>query len=112
MSAGALTQFLVDITRGHRRADFAADAEAVLADAPLSAALREAVRRQDMAALWQAGAHPMALLYFARASGWDNERYYACLAQAQLTPGAGGAPAGATGHAPPRTHPPSAPHAR
>lgn len=71
-----LTQFLVDVTRGHRRDAFRADREAEIAASRLGEALRDAVRREDVAALWAAGAHPMALLYFARACGWTSEAYY------------------------------------
>ena len=104
MSAAALTQFLVDITRGHRKADFAANGEPVLAASPLDERLRDAIRAQDMGALWLAGAHPMALLYFARASGWDNERYYRCLAEAELTRSARAPVAPPPGREPPRRH--------
>lgn len=83
MSAAALSQFLIDVTRGHHAAAFAADAEAVLASSPLNADQQRAIREQDIAALWSAGAHPMALLYFARACGWSGERYYACIEEAQ-----------------------------
>ncbi len=79
-----LTQFLVDITRGPLKQAFAADREAVLAASPLSDTMREAIRSQDVAGLWLAGAHPMALMYFARGAGWDNERYYGCIAEAEL----------------------------
>ena len=90
MSAADLTQFLIDVTRGPRQAEFAADAQRTIDTAPLDAPLREALRAQDMGALWKAGAHPMALLYFARACGWDNPRYYRALQDAQLSPGAPG----------------------
>jgi Aromatic-ring-opening dioxygenase LigAB, LigA subunit len=78
MSA-ALTQFLIDITRGHRAADFVRDREAVIASSNLEEAIRTALREQDVAYLWIAGAHPIALLYFARACGWDQGRYYSCI---------------------------------
>ena len=79
MSAATLTQFLIDVTRGHRKDAFAADPEGVLAASSLDEPLRAAVLAQDIGALWLAGAHPMALMYFARASGWTNERYYRCV---------------------------------
>jgi hypothetical protein len=112
----ALTQVLVDVTRGARRDAFAADPEAIAA-APLAPAVRAALVARDVGALWRAGAHPMALLYFARGLGWDNARYYACLDAAEAAsadatraaPSAGSAPAPP---APSRTRPPSAPHAR
>jgi hypothetical protein len=85
MSAPALTQFLVDITRGHRTSEFAADPEAVLAASPLDDRMRTAIREQDIGTLWRAGAHPMALMYFARGCGWGNERYYRCISKADLT---------------------------
>jgi hypothetical protein len=79
MSAATLTQFLIDVTRGPQREAFAANREPVIAASKLDEVLRAAVRAQDMAALWQAGAHPMALLYFARASGWAADDYYRCI---------------------------------
>ena len=85
MSAAALTQFLLDVTRGHRNEAFAANPEAVLAESSLDASLRAAVLTQEVGELWLAGAHPMALMYFARASGWSNERYYRCVSEAELT---------------------------
>jgi hypothetical protein len=74
-----LTQFLIDVTRGHRAADFARDREAVIASSNLEEGIRTAIRAQDVAYLWIAGAHPMALLYFARVCGWDQMRYYSCI---------------------------------
>jgi hypothetical protein len=112
MSSAALTQLLIDITRGHRRDAFAADPAAALAGAALDDGLRSAVLEQDIATLWRAGAHPMALMYFARASGWANERYYRCLAEAELTKGASAAAAPSGEPAPAQTHRSSAPHAR
>lgn len=79
MTAIALTQFLVDVTRGNRLREFTDDPRAVIESSGLSDDLRTALLRQDMAALWMSGAHPMALLYFARKSGWDNDRYYDCI---------------------------------
>lgn len=84
MSASTLTQFLIDITRGHRKDKFAADSEAVLAASGLDEGLQAAIRSHDVGTLWLAGAHPMALMYYARSLGWDNDRYYACIAQAEL----------------------------
>ena len=114
MKGATLTQFLVDITRGHRKGEFAADADAVLAASPLDEATRAAVRDQDIGALWRAGAHPMALMYFARACGWANDRYYRCVADAEnaLRTGdrAGAAPP--AGPEPSRTRRSSAPHGR
>lgn len=83
MNPAVLSQFLIDITRGPRKSDFMADSEAVLKAAPLDEPTKTAVRNQDLGSLWLAGAHPMALLYFARLCGWDNDRYYLCLSQAQ-----------------------------
>lgn len=105
-SAAMLTQFLIDITRGHRKSEFTADAEGVLAASPLAEPLRRAVREQDVGTLWRAGAHPMALLYFARSCGWQNERYYACLAAAELRKdgAAEAAPSPSPSPALPRTH--------
>ncbi|MEO6743403.1 MAG: hypothetical protein ABIS28_00135 [Caldimonas sp.] len=79
MTAIVLTQFLIDVTRGHRRQAFASDREAVIGQSKLDEGLRTAVRDEDMATLWRAGAHPMALLYFARLSGWAAEDYYRCI---------------------------------
>jgi hypothetical protein len=104
MSAATLTQFLVDVTRGHRQAEFAADAEAVLAASPLDDTLRAAVREQDIGALWRAGAHPMALMYFARSCGWANDRYYRCVAEAGLRTGDRAGAARPAAPAPSRTH--------
>ena len=84
MSAATLTQFLVDITRGHRKSEFVADPEAVLAASALDERTRTAIREQDIGSLWRAGAHPMALMYFARNCGWPNDRYYRCVSEAEL----------------------------
>lgn len=83
MNAAALTQFLIDVTRGAKKAAFQADREAVLKSSALEEEMQAAVRTQDIGALWRAGAHPMALLYFARSCGWSGERYYACITDAQ-----------------------------
>lgn len=83
MNAAVLTQFLIDVTRGGKKAAFQADREAVLKGSALDDAMRAAVRNQDIGALWRAGAHPMALLYFARGCGWSGERYYRCITDAQ-----------------------------
>jgi len=82
MTSVVLTQFLIDVTRGHRRQAFADDREAVIAASKLDERLRTAVRDEDIASLWRAGAHPMALLYFARLSGWAAEDYYRCIGAA------------------------------
>jgi hypothetical protein len=81
-----LTQFLVDVTRGPLLERFAADPEGTLAASALPPALQAAIRAVDIAALWRAGAHPMALLYFARHCGWSGPHYYACVAAADGTP--------------------------
>jgi len=112
MSAAALTQLLVDVTRGHRKDAFAADPASVLAASTLDPRMRAAVLEQDVAALWLAGAHPMALMYFARASGWDNDRYYRCISDAELRKGDSAEAAPTAEPAPSRTHRSSAPHAR
>jgi hypothetical protein len=104
LRASTLTQFLVDITRGHRKNEFTADPELVLGSSLLDNPMKNAVREHDMAALWSAGAHPMALLYFARSCGWDNDRYYRCLSDAELRQAAPVAPAPPSGHEPPQTH--------
>ena len=111
MNAATLTQFLIDITRGHRRDAFAADPAAELSASMLDEPTRAAVLDQDVAALWLAGAHPMALMYFARASGWANERYYRCICDAELTRAGSAAAAPTAGPEPSRTHRWSAPHA-
>ena len=85
MSDLVLTQFLIDVTRGHLAAAFRADPAGVAAASRLPEPLRAAVVAEDIAALWQAGAHPMALLYFSRSCGWDGPRYYACIAAADAT---------------------------
>ena len=79
-----LTQFLIDIVRGGRRSDFESDPDKVIGASSLSPDLQQALRDQDVGALWLAGAHPMALMYFARMLGWSNERYYGCLQEAEV----------------------------
>ncbi len=111
MSAAALTQFLIDITRGDRREAFGADPAAVLSASSLDPTTRAAVLGQDIGALWLAGAHPMALMYYARASGWDNERYCACIAGADLRRAASAEAAPPAEPAPSRTRRSSAPRA-
>lgn len=103
MSSAALTQFLVDVTRGPLKSEFAADSDKVLAASRLDEGLRAAIRAQDVGTLWLAGAHPMALLYYARSIGWDNERYYGCLAQADLRKSGPASSAPPAAPAPPRT---------
>lgn len=83
MNPAVLTQFLIDVTRGGKKAAFQSDRETVLQGSALNDAMRTAVRSQDIGSLWRAGAHPMALLYFARGCGWSGERYYACITDAQ-----------------------------
>lgn len=111
MSAAALTQFLIDITRGHWKDAYAADPGSVLAASTLDESTRKAVFHQDIAALWLGGAHPMALMYFARASGWANDRYYDCIAGAEATRGASAAAAATAPPEPSQKHRSSAPHA-
>lgn len=112
MSPATLTQFLIDIARGHRKEDFANDPLGVITASPLDDATRAALLEQDVGTLWLAGAHPMALLYFARARGWANERYYRCIEQAELRK-SDPKPAGPTAElAPARRRRSSAPHAR
>jgi Aromatic-ring-opening dioxygenase LigAB, LigA subunit len=82
MNSSALTQFLIDVTRGHKADSYVKDPETVLKTSGLANELRTAIEKQDIGALWLAGAHPMALLYFARACGWTSERYYACISDA------------------------------
>ncbi|VIO72941.1 hypothetical protein CI1B_45900 [Bradyrhizobium ivorense] len=79
MSSAALTQFLIDVTRGGQAGAYAKDPAQVLKTSGLTNDLRTAIEKQDIGALWQAGAHPMALLYFARSCGWTSERYYECI---------------------------------
>lgn len=82
MNSPVVTQFLIDVTRGHQVQAYTNDPESVLKASALSDDLRAAIGKQDIRALWLAGAHPMALLYFARACGWTGERYYECIANA------------------------------
>lgn len=82
MNAAALTQFLIDVTRGHQAGAFRENREQVIGASGLPQGIQAALLGQDMALLWKAGAHPMALLYFARACGWDGERYYGCISSA------------------------------
>ena len=111
MSASSLSQFLIDVTRGHRREAFAADPAGALAASSLDVDVRAAILGQDIGALWLAGAHPMALMYFARASGWANDRYYRCISDAELTRAGSAASAEPASSGPSRTHRSSAPHA-
>ena len=111
MSAATLTQFLIDITRGHRKDDFAADPSNVLATSTLDTRMRAAVLERDIAALWLAGAHPMALMYFARTSGWANDRYYRCISDAELRKADSAEAAPTAEPAPSRTHRSRAPRA-
>ncbi len=111
MRAATLTQFLVDITRGRRKSEFATDPRSVLEASALDESTRTAVLGHDIGTLWLAGAHPMALMYFARASGWDNDRYYRCIADAELRRVASGGADPPAGPVPSRTHRSSAPHA-
>lgn len=71
-----LDQFLVDVTRGELASRFACDAASVIADANLPEELKQAVEGKDIAFLFKAGGHPMALLYFARSLGISNDQYY------------------------------------
>jgi Aromatic-ring-opening dioxygenase LigAB, LigA subunit len=79
MSSAALTQFLIDVTRGSQAGAYAKDPASVLRTSGLTSDVRAAIEKQDIGALWQAGAHPMALLYFARSCGWTSEQYYECI---------------------------------
>jgi len=98
-----VTQFLIDITRGHLKDAYAADSERVIAASPLSEGMRAAVRAQDIGALWRAGVSPMALLYFSRAIGWSMERYYTCISEADLKKADQAGPAREVQSAPPQT---------
>jgi len=110
MRGAALTQFLVDVTRGQHKAAFASDPDAVLAASPLEDGLRAAIRAQDIGTLWLAGAHPMALMYFARSCGWANDRYYRCISDAELRRADPAGAARPAGPAPSQTHRPSGRH--
>lgn len=112
MSAAALTQFLIDITRGPLKEAYGTDPRGVLVASPIDEAMRIAVHQQDIAALWLAGAHPMALMYFARTSGWTNERYYRCITDAETTKGAAVEGASTARPAPTQTHRSSVPRDR
>ena len=85
MTAAILTQFLVDVTRGHLKDPFMADREPVVWASMLDDATKGSVLACDIGALWLADAHPMALMYFARQCGWDNDRYYGCIERAEAT---------------------------
>lgn len=84
MRESTVTQFLIDITRGHLKEAYEKNSEDTIAASPLSDAMRAAVREKDIGALWLMGVSPMALLYFSRVVGWSMERYYACIADAEL----------------------------
>lgn len=77
-----LSQFLVDITRGSLKAAFQIDESAVIESTRLPDSIRSALISRDIAALWRAGAHPMALLYYSRLIGCPMDRYYACISGA------------------------------
>ncbi len=104
-----LTQFLIDITRGQWRDAWSADPDSVVANSGLRERLQQAVRQQDIATLWQAGAHPMALLYFSRACGWSMPKYYECISAAR-SPADPGHPAPDAPYEQARTHRSSARH--
>jgi hypothetical protein len=87
MSSLDLTQFLIDVTRGQKAQQYASEPQSVVQTSGLPEDLRAAIEKQDIAALWLAGAHPMALLYFARACGWTGERYYECITNARASAG-------------------------
>lgn len=112
MTNAALTQFLIDVTRGNSKREFMSAPLDVLTASGLPEVLRDAVTRQDIGMLWLAGAHPMALLYFSRTCGWSNERYYLCIENAEATRAAPAAadPGAASGR--PQMHPSIAPHAQ
>lgn len=84
MKEAIVTQFLIDITRGHLKDAYAENRESVIAKAPLPTLMRDAVQSKDVAALWLAGVSPMALLYFSRMEGWSMEQYYRCISEAEL----------------------------
>jgi hypothetical protein len=86
MIDAALTQFLIDVTRGPKTKAFAENREAVVDASGLPKELCRAVKERDIASLWRAGAHPMALLYFSRNCGWSGDRYYECIAAATTPP--------------------------
>lgn len=81
--SGVLDQALYDLTRGALREAFRRDPAAAIAAAGLDGAARDALLARDIEALWQAGAHPMLLLYFARACGIPASDYYARITRAE-----------------------------
>lgn len=83
MKETVVTQFLIDITRGHLKKAYEENSDAVINASPLSDDMRLSIKNQDIARLWLAGVSPMALLYFARLSGWTMDRYYTCLNEAE-----------------------------
>ncbi len=84
MKEAIVTQFLIDITRGHLKGLYSENRESVIAQSCLSPAMQAAVRSGDVATLWLAGVSPMALLYFSRMEGWSMESYYRCISEAEL----------------------------
>lgn len=84
MNDPAITQFLIDITRGHLKEAYANDAATVLSASDLGQEARRAIADTDIAALWLMRVSPMALLYFSRLSGWAMDDYYSCITQAAL----------------------------
>ncbi len=81
-----------------------ANPELLLNSSLLSERMKGTVRKHDIAALWSAGAHPMALLYFARACGWTNDHYYNCISAVELRQAAPSVPAPPSGPELPQTH--------
>lgn len=77
-----LSQFLVDVTRGPLKSEFQAEEALVIQRAALPQSIRAALLSHDIGALWRAGAHPMALLYYSRLIGCPMDRYYACIGEA------------------------------
>ena len=104
MTNPALTQFLIDITRGPLKQAYAQDPAAVLNDSDLGPDARQAVKTADIATLWRIGVAPMALLYFSRLSGWAMDDYYACISQASLKTAGSGLPAPPAPDAPKETN--------
>lgn len=76
-----LSQFLIDVTRGPLKSEFQTEEARVIESAALPQSIRSALKSHDIAALWRAGAHPMALLYYSRLIGCPMDRYYACICE-------------------------------
>lgn len=108
----SLTQFLIDVTRGHRKDEFDEAPESTVKTSELDGPLQAAILCKDIGALWLAGAHPMALLYFSRACGFSNGSYYRAVELAESKKAVPGVAPSEERPEPPQTHLSNVQHAR